>query len=649
MERRHRDIDELVNQINARFSSKVYQSEPIMRRGRDLPQKNFERTQRKSPPQNGQQNIPRAQDISLSSGQYASQAHLAPAHTANIVGRFSTPTPEPLPKSYQAARSISRYQVVDGKGRWLSEAELFYRQGKALEYLEDSYEYQGRFSAYYPTYNDMSDRQLRGYITWRTHVRAGDIQPGSLSYAYLYFYELICGIGYNTPQSGFNLMHTFWEAYRAFEPNIDRYARKWLHDFVIYHELDPKLLSSFPAIQRDQELLALIKAWLPFDPKLGALADIQIYPNVPVQTLPLPPNAALEDVLLATLNTASSYRLDHSKLFKDHPDDVRHVACAVFARMLAYCRKHRTRGYIEGTFGETAQMGYTMFSSAVFFEEHRHPDTTYQLDPLCTYTCSHGFWECKRIYGGKGTSKTFGTLMKAVDQRLRVALDYQPTLLEKSVPKYLERIITQEIGTWLSWKQAHAPRKIAIDLSKLADIRSAAAQTREALLTDEERDDASSTAEANSTSSHDLEPSIFQQNGIEEPLKMPSALIQSSTLSLYENSHETVPKDISTVLSGAVNHQDGKAPSSNDTPVPTSILDDLALDEHEFAFLHALITEDATDTRNAAVAAGISVDMMADRVNEALFDIVGDTVIEFGDMGPHIIEDYLEDVKGLIK
>ena len=40
--------------------------------------------------------------------------------------------------------------------------------------------------------------------------------------------------------------------------------------------------------------------------------------------------------------------------------------------------------------------------------------------------------------------------------------------------------------------------------------------------------------------------------------------------------------------------------------------------------------------------------MLADSINEALFDLVGDTVIEFGATGPQIIEEYEEDVRGYL-
>ncbi len=78
--------------------------------------------------------------------------------------------------------------------------------------------------------------------------------------------------------------------------------------------------------------------------------------------------------------------------------------------------------------------------------------------------------------------------MRGVDRKVREALEDPHPLKVKEMPKYLEQAIDREIEAWLTWKQAHAPRKVEIDLSQLAGIRSAAAVTREALLTDEERD-----------------------------------------------------------------------------------------------------------------------------------------------------------------
>ena len=115
-------------------------------------------------------------------------------------------------------------------------------------------------------------------------------------------------------------------------------------------------------------------------------------------------------------------------------------------------------------------MGYTMFGSAVFYEEHAHADADYALDPIHRYRCRRGLWTCRRIYGGQGRSKAWGEIARATDYRLRAALSFEPQLKEPKCPKYLAKIIDREIATWLDWKRAHAPRVIDIDLSKLSGI-----------------------------------------------------------------------------------------------------------------------------------------------------------------------------------
>ena len=151
-----------------------------------------------------------------------------------------------LPDQYRKMREISRWQEdpKGGAGRWLSEAELFYRQGLLMADFEDDCPYNGTFKSYFPTYNAMSDRQLRGYFTWRTQVRRGTVEETSTSFAFLYLYELICGIGVDDPLDGFNKIKAFWDAYRAFEPGIDRFARVWLQDYAVFHGLDPSCFAT---------------------------------------------------------------------------------------------------------------------------------------------------------------------------------------------------------------------------------------------------------------------------------------------------------------------------------------------------------------------------------------------------------------------
>ena len=538
-----------------------------------------------------------------------------------------------LPDQYRKMREISRWQEdpKDGAGRWLSEAELFYRQGLLMADFEDDCPYNGTFKSYFPTYNAMSDRQLRGYFTWRTQVRRGTVEETSTSFAFLYLYELICGIGVDDPLDGFNKIKAFWDAYRAFEPGIDRFARVWLQDYAVFHGLDPKLLRDSKTVMFDNALIELRRAArdLAPAPTPSDLAPARRKTSGP--TLPLPPDEAGEERLMTAINALSTYNLNNSRLDRSHHRDLRHVACAVYVRMARYYDTHRKTGIVASLFGEETAMPYTMFASAVFFAPERHEDCEYRLDPIHIYRCQNGFWECMRIHGSRQKSSKLGEMMRACDQRLRLALDPTHPLKEEKVPKYLAKIIDDEIVAWLSWDAAHQPVKIDIDLSQLGHIRSAAAQTREALLIDEEReDDVPMEAEA----------TLIEQPNTESAPSMTAGPGEMAT-----RQDEPDEPTVSTEEFGVV------APLLVSVPAPVTPASAEAANKlapAADAFLRALLERNTAQATLAVAQSGQSEDMLVDSINEALFDLVGDTVIEFGSAGPQIIEDYEADVRGYL-
>ena len=536
-----------------------------------------------------------------------------------------------LPDQYRKMREISRWQddPKGGAGRWLSEAELFYRQGLLMADFEDDCPYNGIFKSYFPTYNAMSDRQLRGYFTWRARVRRGTVEETSTSFAFLYLYELICGIGVTDPLDGFRKIKSFWESYRAFEPGIDRFARVWLQDYAVFHGLDPQLLGDSKTVLFDKALIELRRAARDLTPPSTGKTPKRRKSSEPV--LPLPPDEAREERLMAAIDALSTYNLANSRLNRSHHRDLRHVACTVYVRMARYYDTHRKTGIVASLFGEETAMPYTMFASAVFFAPERHEDCEYRLDPIHIYRCQNGFWECMRIHGSRQKSSKLGEMMRACDQRLRLALDPGHPLKEEKVPKYLAKIIDDEIVAWLSWDAAHQPVKIDIDLSQLGHIRSAAAQTREALLIDEEREDGM-PAEAEAT--------FFEQPGVG-----PASDVIAQPVATAMPQDEADESTVSTEQFGVV------APLLAPTPTPATVIPAdtaPALDPTAGAYLRALLEQNAAQAASAVAQSGKSEDMLVDSINEVLFDLVGDTVIEFGSAGPQIIEDYEADVRGYL-
>ncbi|MDO5108023.1 MAG: tellurite resistance TerB C-terminal domain-containing protein, partial [Coriobacteriaceae bacterium] len=257
-------------------------------------------------------------------------------------------------------------------------------------------------------------------------------------------------------------------------------------------------------------------------------------------------------------------------------DELAECCCAVFARMVDHCRRRRKRGFVDGLFGAAVDEPYAMFRSAVFYDPVRHPDCTVELMSGVRYRCRAGRWSRYRPHRSSEASAELGDILHETDRVLRARLGGFPELKEREVPKYVRAIVAEEVGRCLDRRAAEEAARVRIDRSALVGIRAAHERTREALLVDEEREDA-------------------------------------------------VP-DSAVVL-------------PVEPPVPAASSAPAGLSAEDAAYLRALL--DGVP----AEAPGGMPSLAADRINEALFDLVGDTVIEFEGDVPRIVEDYADDVR----
>lgn len=479
-----------------------------------------------------------------------------------------------------------REMQVTPQGRTWSEARLFFEQAKLLEDFEDHAPFVGQFISYYPTYRSMNDRQLRGYFTWRGNVRRGQIEDVSTSFAYVYIYELLMGVGAEPGTRAFEALETFYRAYRAFDQaSMDRNVRPWLVDYVVDHGLDPKLAEPYTDAAHDKAISLLEgidrAAVLSAPPKGSRRAPLDF------GTLG---EAAAK--LADAVDTLSTYRLKDSRLYRENPDDLAVVLLAVFIRLSRHYARTHNQGLVETLFGTRFPLRHLMYASAIHYEPAPHPDCVFELSATRRYICKNGSWACDGYHDGGAKSAKLGDLARAVDRQLRAAIDFPAQLKDHAEPKYLVKMIDAEVADYLAYKEAHRPVVVDIDFSKLAQIRAAASVTQEALLVDEEREDAP------------------QAEGVEVPAAAEP-----------EPEPETSPEP-----------SDGSAQSGQK--------DAFDLTDEERALVEALLAG------GQAPAAKTSADLLVDAINEKLFDLVGDTVVEFGaDGAPELIEDYADDVR----
>ncbi|MCD8349672.1 MAG: TerB N-terminal domain-containing protein [Planctomycetaceae bacterium] len=335
-------------------------------------------------------------------------------------------------------------------------AGVFYDQAKFMEDFEDDFDYKGDFTHYFPTYQHMTDIQLRGYFTWRKCVRAGVVEQTSLSFAFVYLYELLNGIGVSSPEEGFHTLHQFWQRYREYDTRLDSYAAAWLRDMVVYHNLDASLLDGLPDTDVDQAVAVLLAYR-----EHGA------------------------DAVFSSLNSLSSYNFETSKFYQTRPDDVKKAVYRVFADVSAYYDKCKNKSASEQLFGRICTSSYTMFKSAVFLPVRERESRVYPLGNWQRFICTDGDWSLERFvwYGKKNTR--IGAILKMVDYLLREQYGYKSSLQPPKMNKVLRGKIEKSLASHERDRKANIPPTIAIDVHKLHGIRAAALATQSKLLVEE--------------------------------------------------------------------------------------------------------------------------------------------------------------------
>lgn len=362
---------------------------------------------------------------------------------------------ERIPSLLRAARSLESGVHQS----WQSQEALFMKQAKLLVNYEDDYDYHGSVTCYYPTYQALTDQQLRGYFTWRTRLRRGDIRETSLSFAFLYIYELINQIGVADPMDGYWKLERFRDAYGEIDGRILSYLRRWLPDYVVYYGLDGSLLADTPQVILDR--------------------CVTVLEHIQEQ------DAA--DIVDAVRRLSPKW-LGRSRFYGAYQADMDSVIVRVLRRVSAHYAARCKRTMVEQYFGTCGRRPVRMFDSAVFCNPLKRRDYEYTVGEQRVYHCKNGLWYVWARASSPGSSGELDALLKTVDSVMRQAYDYRPPVKPGMGTKWISQIIQEEAQGLLAEKRAAEENKVTIDYAQLTRIRQDAATTREKLIVDEETD-----------------------------------------------------------------------------------------------------------------------------------------------------------------
>lgn len=371
-----------------------------------------------------------------------------------ILPRKKTPE-EKLPAPLQAARSLEK-----GAARmYQNRRSLFLNQAKLLEFYKDDYEGEHISHCYFPTYDLLNNQELRSYFAWRTKVRNGDIQPSCSSFAYLYLYELINGIGTGTPVEGLHKMDDFAAAYKEYESSLMNYYANWRKSYIIYYNLSDSFLGG--------------------EEREGEEARMAVLDSAQEQT---------DDAIAAAVKQLAPGWLNRSKFYKTHQTDMDRVIVQVLRRMHQHYSARSKRTFSEQLFGSRETHSVDLFCYAVFCDPLRHENSRYYITDSHYYECRNGYWTETSCFIDSRKRRKLENLMKTIDASLRVALNDGKPIKSPSQLKWVTKVIEEEVAALLeAQKQQEAEAKrVQIDYSALAQIRREAAITQEKLATEEE-------------------------------------------------------------------------------------------------------------------------------------------------------------------
>lgn len=522
------------------------------------------------------------------------QRFLSPQYRVEEV--LDDSVPERIRECRQMARSPQGYRMT--------KEELFFRQAQQMEDYEDDCLYPGDFTWYFPTYQAMNAAQLRGYFTWRTQVRQGNISPAPLSFAFVYVYELLHQIGADTPEKGFSLLKTFWEGYREYDIQLDRYLQNWLCDYVVYYNLDRELLLQSQDVMFDEAMLAFLTS----------------------------PQEGRDEEYFTAICALSRYNMEGSKFYKEYPEDVRRVTCGVFRALTAYYEKHGKKTLVEKYFGTLTTCAYQMFASAVFYDHKKYAEYEYTINPLHRYRCVNGRWSCEKYFGSRTKNKEMGFILHAIDARMRERYTYKSPLKPEGMTKLVMNIIEKEIDRLLEEKKKNAAPVIEIDVTKLSGIRRAAELTRERLIVEGSEEDAEADFvtpdETENPQGMDAETRHTPDAG---DLERPAVPPPSVTI-LQEGTGEKQNADTGQLEFAWEDHSGVQKPT--------------LLNEVESTLLRFLL--DGTPYQEFLHERRQMLSVVVDAINEKLFDRFGDTVIVFEGDTPEVLEDYAEEAAEIL-
>ncbi|MGF7145921.1 hypothetical protein HNQ56_004369 [Anaerotaenia torta] len=475
-------------------------------------------------------------------------------------------------------------------------AIIFYKQGMFMKDFSDDYSGNAPFSQYFPTYQMMGYDQLRIYFTWRTEVRKGNVAEISISYAFLYIYELLGNIGVSGPQDGLNQLMAFWRAFRDYNKAMDKYVLRWLKDYHIYYELP----HSFKEFIDANNLTEHYPKMTDIDDNFDLFCTISKY----------------------DIRKSNFFADDNGKLIKDCFSFVTNKLRQVF--------EENGIRFDDAVFQPTKKMSeWKPFKDAVFHQWMKQADRRIVLAENEIYLCSNNKWAFNTAITSESGRQLIGYIMKQMEVALRKVTKFKfklsaniKTVTNKAVDKLkekglsLETIINSAVAEF--YKEA-TKTVVTVDLEALFRIKQEALAIQEKLIVPEQE-----------------KPFI----PVQEQLDLFHMAMQDMPSMRPLETESTPWGPLETEPTSKLPHETNSTPVYDAWEGLKNILTKV-----EIGAL-SVVLNGGMELKKYADECGIMQEVLVDGINEKAMDLIGDSLLdeEFS-----LYNDYKEQVKELIK
>ncbi|MBQ6053548.1 MAG: TerB N-terminal domain-containing protein [Clostridia bacterium] len=345
-----------------------------------------------------------------------------------------------------------------------SRAENFYNQAVFMRDYEDDYPWSGDFVCYFPTYHDLTTNQLRGYFSWRKNIRKGDFKPISASAAYIYIYELLNGVGADSPTDAIDKLKAFDEGFIGAGFGNDRMRqniRRWMFELAIIKALpiDFTAKTADPEVQKRDISLSVLKT----------------------------PEEFSDNEIFDALCILSGKKTWDSPVIK--ADSARGMR--LFAEAWKAIRSYRRedKPFFQLCFGKKVSRRWHPLANAVYYTGKMSSDADYLLNPCRNYRCRNGIWTVTAYDKQFFNLELLRAFIRLTDALLRRYLKTGKYLKENPEDEWAAPFILAVIEADKNAAAEASKPKITIDLSELDKIRADSDITRDSLLTEDETDD----------------------------------------------------------------------------------------------------------------------------------------------------------------